>query len=102
MQMYTKMLFTHLGELVQFRVLYLDRSLRPKGPGTLDIVVKDSQGNIIKQWKNIVVQRGMFAEQLQLSSQPNLGDWTMEVTAQNQKETQQFGEQSHFTLDFDQ
>ncbi|XP_035709663.1 CD109 antigen isoform X3 [Folsomia candida] len=78
------------GELVQFRVLYLDRSLRPKGPGTLDIVVKDSQGNIIKQWKNIVVQRGMFAEQLQLSSQPNLGDWTMEVTAQNQKETQQF------------
>ncbi|ODM93569.1 hypothetical protein Ocin01_13117 [Orchesella cincta] len=78
------------GELVQFRVLLLDRSLRPKGPGPIDIIAKDSQGNVIKQWKNAVVQRGLFASELQLSSQPNLGDWSFEVGYKNQKEVQQF------------
>lgn len=78
------------GELVQFRVLLLDRSLRPKGPGPIDVIAKDSKGNVIKQWRNAVVQRGMFSAELQLSSQPNLGDWTLEVSYKNQKESQQF------------
>lgn len=78
------------GELVQFRVLLLDRSLRPKGAGPIDVIAKDSQGNIIKQWRNQVVQRGLFASELQLSTQPNLGDWTLEVQYKSQKESQQF------------
>jgi CD109 antigen len=79
-----------VGELVQFRVIYLDRSLRPKAPGAVDIIVKDSQQNIIKQWKNTVIQRGIFSGDIQLSEQPNLGEWSVEVSAKNQKEKQQF------------
>jgi len=78
------------GETLKFRVLLLDRSLRPKGPGPIDIVIKDSKKNIVKQWKNAVAQRGLFSSELGLSSEPNLGDWKIEVSYKNQKEHQKF------------
>jgi hypothetical protein len=75
---------------VQYRVLLLDRSLRPYGPGPLEILIKDSQSNIIKKWSGAIAQRGVFSSELQLSSEPNLGDWKIEVSFKTQKETHPF------------
>ncbi|CAG7728605.1 unnamed protein product, partial [Allacma fusca] len=78
------------GELLQFRVLLLDRSFRPKGPGPLDILLKDGQNNVIKKWSNAIALRGLFSAEVPLSSEPNYGDWTIEVTSKSQKETRSF------------
>jgi len=75
-----------VGELIQFRVLLLDRLLRPYGPGPLDILIKDSQSNVIKKWTGVTTTRGLFTADLPLSSEPNLGDWAIEVGFKTQKE----------------
>lgn len=67
-------------------MLLLDRLLRPYGSGPLDILFKDSQGNVIKKWTSVSTTRGVFSSELPLSSEPNLGDWTLEVTFKTQKE----------------
>lgn len=68
----------------------MDRSFRPKAPGPLDILLKDSQGNVIKNWANAIALRGMFSAEVPLSTEPNYGDWTIEVTSKNQRETHSF------------
>lgn len=78
------------GEIVKFRVLLLDRLLRPHGPGPINIHFKDGQGNIINQWQNAIVQKGIFSGELPLSEEPNLGDWSVNVGLKNQNEAQPF------------
>lgn len=78
------------GQRVQFRAIIVNPSLIPTVAGTLNIYIKDSKDNLIKQWKRIFPQRGVFSEELQLSEQPPLGDWTILVDVQGQKYSKTF------------
>jgi len=68
------------GETVQFRVVQLNRFLRPLQNKTVELTIVDPQQNIIKQWKEAKLNsKGLLSSSLELSSEPNLGDWTIRV-----------------------
>ena len=68
------------GETVKFRVIPLDRNLKPHSKPEISFLsMKDPQGNIIKKWTEIDTKCGLFSSELTLSAEPNLGDWTLEV-----------------------
>lgn len=46
---------------------------------------QDAKGNRIKQWNRVFTSRGIVAQELQLSDQPVLGDWTIVVEVLGQK-----------------
>ncbi|KAM7351081.1 uncharacterized protein ACRADG_004066 [Cochliomyia hominivorax] len=67
-------------DLVQFRVVILDEHTRPvniKEPIRIEIYDKDK--NRVKQFKDIVLIKGVFTGQFQLSQQPVMGDWEIRV-----------------------
>lgn len=78
------------GQLVQFRVLVVDSNLKPYKSDKLDIHIKDAQGNRIKQWNNVTLERGIFSEELQLSDQPVLGDWSINAKIEDEDVSKQF------------
>ncbi len=51
---------------------------------------QDSKDNLIKQWRRIFPQRGVVSEELQLSEQPPLGDWSITVDVQGQRYSKTF------------
>ncbi|CAM6001992.1 unnamed protein product, partial [Sphagnum balticum] len=73
------------SQLVQFRVILVNPSLLPAVTGAIDIYIKDSKGNRVKQWSRLLTKKGVAAESLQLSDQPVLGDWTIHVEVLGQK-----------------
>lgn len=72
------------GQLVQFRVIVVNPYLSPSVTGAIDMFVRDAKSNRIKQWKRVFTTRGIVSEQLQLSNDPVLGDWTIHVDVLNQ------------------
>ncbi|KAJ6220697.1 hypothetical protein RDWZM_006509 [Blomia tropicalis] len=78
------------GQIVKFRAIIVNPNLIPTVPGSLDIYIKDSKDNLIKQWKRVFPIRGVVSEELQLSEQPPLGDWSIMVDVQGQKFTKKF------------
>uniref|UniRef100_A0A646QE55 TEP1-F n=1 Tax=Hemiscolopendra marginata TaxID=943146 RepID=A0A646QE55_9MYRI len=66
------------GQIVHFRAIVTNSTLQPLSPDAL-VYVSDSQGNRIKQWKNITFDRGVYSGDLQLSDQVVLGDWKISV-----------------------
>ncbi|CAG7653577.1 unnamed protein product [Allacma fusca] len=64
---------------IQFRVLLLDRHSKPKR-GTFHIRIFDSQKNLIRLWHK-VSDEIIFRRSLELSYEPNLGEWKIEVTS---------------------
>uniref|UniRef100_A0A4D5R9R7 TEP1-F n=1 Tax=Scolopendra viridis TaxID=118503 RepID=A0A4D5R9R7_SCOVI len=79
------------GQIVHFRVLVTNSTLQPLSPEAL-VYVSDSQGNRIKQWKNITFDRGVSSADLQLSDQVVLGDWKISV------DTKQVLQHKYFTV----
>ncbi|CAG2164131.1 unnamed protein product, partial [Oppiella nova] len=73
------------GQLVQFRAIVVNPSLVPSVTGALDIYIKDAKGNRIKQWTRVFTSKGVVSQELQLSEQPVLGDWTIFVEVLGQK-----------------
>ncbi|BET03014.1 thioester-containing protein [Nesidiocoris tenuis] len=67
------------GNKVQFRVLVLDPYLKPSKFKKIDVVLKDGQNNIVKEWKDVEAPKGVFSSDIQLSAYPVLGDWTIVV-----------------------
>ncbi|XP_037884017.1 CD109 antigen-like isoform X1 [Glossina fuscipes] len=69
------------GDLVQYRILVLDENLRPlKSDQPLAVAIKDAANNLIKVIKNAQLIKGVFSDKLQLTEQPVLGLWTIEVS----------------------
>ncbi|XP_054164406.1 CD109 antigen-like isoform X2 [Oppia nitens] len=73
------------GQLVQFRAVVVNPLLRPTVTGSIDIYIKDAKGNRIKQWERVFTSRGVVSQELQLSDQPILGDWSIFVEIFGQK-----------------
>ncbi|CAG7731371.1 unnamed protein product, partial [Allacma fusca] len=68
------------GETVRFRVVLLDRELKPLGNDqTVDLRISDGQRNLIKKIEDLSIQDGFYKNELELSKEPILGDWTIEV-----------------------
>ncbi|XP_061388971.1 CD109 antigen-like, partial [Musca vetustissima] len=70
------------GDLVQYRVLALDENTRPaKLHEPLNLGIRDGAGNHIKQLKDIQMTKGVYAGEFQLSEQPVLGNWIIDITS---------------------
>ncbi|XP_065357540.1 CD109 antigen-like isoform X6 [Calliphora vicina] len=68
------------GDLVQYRIVVLDENTRPaKLEKPLRLGFKDGAGNFIKQIKDIKLTKGVYTGEFQLSEQPVLGEWMMQV-----------------------
>ena len=69
------------GETVRFRVVLLNRELRPFGTDqVVEVKILDPQRNIIKIWERARLRAGgLFKSKLELSTEPVLGDWKIEV-----------------------
>uniref|UniRef100_A0A6P4ES42 TEP1-F n=1 Tax=Drosophila rhopaloa TaxID=1041015 RepID=A0A6P4ES42_DRORH len=73
------------GDLLQFRVLFLDRQTRPaRIDKPITIEIHDGDKNLIKQWKEVKPTKGVFSGELNLSEHPVLGNWTMAVQVQDE------------------
>ncbi|XP_050743997.1 thioester-containing protein 1 allele R1 isoform X2 [Drosophila biarmipes] len=73
------------GDLVQFRVIFLDRYTQPaRIHKPISIQIHDGQKNQIEEWSNVRPSKGVFSGELRLSSRPVLGNWTIGVTIQGE------------------
>ncbi|XP_075152793.1 thioester-containing protein 1 allele S1-like [Haematobia irritans] len=67
-------------DIVQFRVIVLDEHVQvTKIIEPIRIQILDAQRNRVKQFKDIQLDRGVYAAKFQLSKQPILGTWTISV-----------------------
>ncbi|KAJ6219175.1 hypothetical protein RDWZM_004987 [Blomia tropicalis] len=77
-------------DIVKFRAIVVDHNLVPSIKGPVDIFIKDPIENLIKQWKNQSMHMGVVENELQLSEQPPLGDWSIEVKVNNESMVKKF------------
>ncbi|XP_058980585.1 CD109 antigen [Musca domestica] len=70
------------GDLVLYRLLALDRNLKPANfSDPVDLVIRDGASNQIKQVKDLKFNKGVYRGEFQLSDQPVLGKWSIDVNA---------------------
>lgn len=72
------------GDTIKFRIVALDANLKPadlKNDVEIFITDGDGQGNRVKQWTKVEPTKGVFSSELQLSSAPVLGKWTINCKA---------------------
>ena len=71
------------GQRVHFRVLRLDNDLRPL-PGPVTVEVQDARGNKVYRQSVDVDRFGMADSSLPLSTEPNLGVWSLSAESGDQ------------------
>ncbi|XP_073828057.1 CD109 antigen-like [Musca autumnalis] len=89
------------GDLVQYRILALDENLKPaKLSEPLNFGILDGAGNQIKYVKGIEFTKGVHSGKFQLSEQPVLGNWYIDVTegAENKDKTKKQFEVAKYVL----
>ncbi|GBO00425.1 Alpha-1-macroglobulin, partial [Araneus ventricosus] len=76
------------GQTVKFRVLKVDKNLRPsdKTNDTADIYVEDPRGTRLFQFKGVQLGKGITQNQFPLADEPVQGTWT--ITVSKNKDTQ--------------
>ncbi|XP_050072372.1 CD109 antigen-like [Anopheles maculipalpis] len=80
------------GDTVRFRVLVLDRNMKPLAvdDGML-VYIRDGKGNRVKQWNNASLgESGVFQSELTLSTEPVLGAWDINVDVLGLKQLKSF------------
>nr|XP_029714407.1 alpha-1-macroglobulin-like isoform X2 [Aedes albopictus] len=69
------------GDIVKFRVVVLDMATKPVNHiDSIQIDIKNNNEDSKKQWTRAVLYKGIFAAAHRLSSTPELGVWTIQVT----------------------
>lgn len=69
------------ADLVQFRVLFLDRNTQPaRIHKPIKIEIHDGDQNRITQIEDVRPTKGVYSGELRLSDQPVLGNWTIAVS----------------------
>ncbi|XP_018798385.1 PREDICTED: CD109 antigen isoform X2 [Bactrocera latifrons] len=87
------------GDLVQFRVLFLDANTRPaKIEQPISILINDGARNRIKQLQDVKLIKGVYTGEFQLSEQPVLGDWNIEVVIEGQSPVSKSFEVAKYVL----
>nr|XP_006813013.1 PREDICTED: CD109 antigen-like [Saccoglossus kowalevskii] len=71
------------GQTVKFRALAISPSGLNTYTGTFDVQIKDPNGNVIKQWKDLEDSDGfgVIQNEMVTSKEPVLGTWIIDVTA---------------------
>jgi CD109 antigen len=66
-------------DTIQFRVLIIDLDTKPYDITNeiVEVNIFDPNNNRIKQWKNIELKNGVFKGEMKLSSEPILGNWSL-------------------------
>ncbi|XP_061386557.1 thioester-containing protein 1 allele S3-like [Musca vetustissima] len=68
------------GDVVQFRVVLLDRHTRPlKISEPIRVDITDGNDNRVKQFKDIRLTKGVYKNKFQLSEHPVMGEWHLRV-----------------------
>ena len=74
------------GQQIHLRVLRLDPDLKP-APGPVTVEIQDAKGNKVYRQETDADEFGMVTADLPLSTEPNLGVWT--ITASSGEQTTQ-------------
>ncbi|XP_072498722.1 CD109 antigen isoform X2 [Notamacropus eugenii] len=74
---------------VKFRVVTLYPDLKPYKTAA-DILIKDPKSNLIQQWSEEQGDLGVISKTFQLSSNPILGDWSIQARVNGQTYYQSF------------
>ncbi|XP_017476765.1 PREDICTED: alpha-2-macroglobulin-like protein 1 [Rhagoletis zephyria] len=68
------------GDLINFRVLFLDENLKPSTPSASSVMwFEDGKRNRIKEYKNFTVTKGVYSGKFQISEYPIMGRWRLAV-----------------------
>uniref|UniRef100_A0A2M4BA09 TEP1-F n=1 Tax=Anopheles marajoara TaxID=58244 RepID=A0A2M4BA09_9DIPT len=80
------------GDTVRFRVLVLDRNMKPAKAGScMRVYICDGAGNRVKQWNDLSLDStGVFEGELPLSTEPVLGEWKINVEVLGVKQSKSF------------
>ncbi|XP_064090447.1 CD109 antigen-like isoform X4 [Macrobrachium nipponense] len=78
------------GDLVQFRVVVVNPQLRPSVTGAIDVFIKDGAGNLVKQWRRVFTNKGVWTGELLLAEEPVLGNWNITVDVLGQTTSRAF------------
>lgn len=66
------------GNTVKFRVLVLDETTKPlKELKTINVTLSDPNENVIKVWHYAMLRDGVFQSELEISNEPNPGNWSI-------------------------
>lgn len=66
------------GNTVKFRVLVLDQTTKPlKKLKAIKVMLSDPNEIPIKVWPHAMLRNGVFQSELEISNEPNLGNWSI-------------------------
>ncbi|VDI01862.1 CD109 antigen [Mytilus galloprovincialis] len=68
------------GQTINFRVFALYTDLKVYY-GPFNIFMHDPKGNLIKQWRNVSHNSGVYTGSMVMTDNPVLGDWTIKATS---------------------
>lgn len=68
------------GQTVKFRVVFMDKKLKPVAGTAANIWVEDPKGTRLFQWKNVQVGRGIKQLEFPLADEPVEGEWKISLT----------------------
>lgn len=91
------------GQDVKFRVLKLDKNLRPSSNenDVADVYVEDPKGTRLFQFLGIHLGEGVKQMQFPLADEPVLGSWRITVTDKNETESTTFDVKEYVLPKFD-
>lgn len=90
------------GQTVNFRAIFLMQNLTPLNlKNEVNVSISDPKRNIVKQWTDLSTYRGLLTNELVLSSDPMLGDWTIQVESRQQSSTKKFTVAEYILPTFD-
>ncbi|GFX13478.1 murinoglobulin-1 [Trichonephila clavipes] len=91
------------GQEVKFRVLKLDKNLRPSSceNDVADVYVEDPKGTRLFQFLGVNLGEGIKQLQFPLADEPVLGSWRITVTTKNESESTTFDVKEYVLPKFD-
>ncbi|XP_035207333.1 ovostatin-like isoform X2 [Stegodyphus dumicola] len=75
------------GQTVKFRVLKVDRNLKPSGKDEANIWVEDPKGTRLFQWKKVPLGSGIKQLEFPLADEPVEGNWKIKASINDEVET---------------
>lgn len=67
------------GELVRFRAFAVDAETLPVDLIEMAVQVTDPDGNVVKLWRNVSVDMGLYEGSFQLADSVELGTWQLKM-----------------------